>query len=70
MDQMKIIVKGMTCNHCKSNVEKTIKAMQHVSEATVDLDKSLLVVNGDNVDLDEVKKRVEDIGYEYGGVLD
>jgi uncharacterized protein len=65
-----ITVKGMTCNHCKANVEKTIKSLPEISNATVDLDRSLVHVEGDNIDLDEIKKRVEEVGYEYGGIAD
>jgi uncharacterized protein len=65
-----ITVKGMTCNHCKANVEKTIKSLPEISNATVDLDRAIVHVEGDNINLDEIKKKVEEVGYEYGGIAD
>lgn len=69
MNEIKIFVKGMTCNHCKANVEKTIQSMEHVTSAIVDLDKSFVEIGGKDIDLNELKKRIEEIGYEYGGII-
>ena len=32
-----LLVEGMMCNHCKAKVEKTLKAIDGVDEAIVDL---------------------------------
>ncbi|OXT09123.1 heavy metal transport/detoxification protein [Thermoanaerobacterium thermosaccharolyticum] len=61
-----IDVKGMSCNHCKMTVEKSLKALDGVSKATVDLDKANVTVTYDpkKVTIDEMKKAIIDAGYE------
>lgn len=69
MENYKIFVKGMTCNHCKMNVEKSIKSVEGVSSVEVDLDQSIAIIQGNNVDMNEIKKHIDSIGYEYGGIV-
>ncbi|MDW7693241.1 SO_0444 family Cu/Zn efflux transporter [Flammeovirgaceae bacterium SG7u.111] len=68
MNQVTIKVNGMTCNHCKANVEKNIGGMEGVEKALVDLPTAQVVIEGEGLDLDKIKGKVEDIGYEYVGV--
>jgi len=60
-----IKVEGMTCNHCKMNVEKAALNLESVKEAVVDLDKKELAVTfyeGVNY-IEEVKAAVVEAGY-------
>jgi copper chaperone len=59
-------VEGMSCNHCKMAVEKALKTLDGVEDASVDLGAKTVtvefnpsVVNGDNL-----KKTIGDAGYE------
>ena len=70
MNNYNILVKGMTCNHCKMNVEKTLKTIKGISNVQVDLDKNMAMFEGENVNLEEVKKQIDGIGYVYGGLVD
>ena len=36
--EKKMIIEGMKCNHCKMTVEKALKNVEGVEEATVDLE--------------------------------
>ena len=65
MDSIKIKVKGMTCNHCKANVERNINAMDGVKSATVNLESEEVTISGDKLDLEKIKHKVDDIGYEF-----
>lgn len=56
-------VKGMTCNHCKRNVENAISELDGVEEVRVDLASGETQVIGD-VSREDVSKAVESIGYE------
>ncbi len=56
------IVEGMTCNHCAMNVQKAIKSVEGVKNATVDLKAKKAFVWG-NYEKDKLKKAVEDSGY-------
>ena len=59
-----IEIKGMSCEHCKAHVEKSLNAIAGV-EAKVDLKKNIAVVSMENPVADEVlKQAVTDAGYE------
>ena len=60
-----INVNGMMCEHCKATVEKVTKAVEGVSNSTVNLDaKNVTIEYADGTDLDKVKKAITDAGYE------
>lgn len=55
-------IEGMSCGHCKASVEKALKGVTGVTNATVDLSQHEAVING-AADRSELVKAVEDIGY-------
>ncbi len=58
-------VKGMSCHHCKNAVESAVKAIEGVTEATVDLEKGqVTVAMVAPVSLDAISAAVDDAGYE------
>lgn len=59
-------IAGMTCNHCKANVEKNLAKVEGVNSVLVDLDKAIAYVEGNPSD-EAVQKLVDDLGYEYKG---
>lgn len=61
-------VDGMTCNHCKANVEKGISSVAGVENVEVDLASKTATITGKGVNIDDVKNVVESRGYEWGGV--
>jgi len=67
MQNTTVKVNGMTCNHCKANVEKNLAALEGIKSINVDLATSRVTISGEEIDLDKVKSTVEDIGYEYAG---
>jgi len=69
METYKFLVKGMTCNHCKANVENAIKQVSGVNKVDANITNSVTTVEGDNINPDEIKKGVEGIGYVYGGIV-
>jgi uncharacterized membrane protein YraQ (UPF0718 family)/copper chaperone CopZ len=58
-----IHVGGMTCNHCKANVENSIKSAQGVEDVNVDLSTGKVNIKGDSFDLEKIKSGIESIGY-------
>ena len=66
LNEVKYKVEGMTCNHCKASVEKSVNSIAGVEKAEVNLSEQQVVVTG-NVDELEVKKTVEEIGYTFKG---
>ncbi|MGC9344681.1 MAG: permease, partial [Bacteroidales bacterium] len=63
----KVKVEGMTCNHCKMNVENGVRQVPGVKEATVDLNSGEVLIEGDNVDLNKIEEAVNGLGYKYVG---
>lgn len=57
-------VKGMNCNHCRTNVEKAIRRVKGVESVTVDLPTGVATVTGEGIDDEAVKKAVESIGFD------
>jgi uncharacterized membrane protein YraQ (UPF0718 family)/copper chaperone CopZ len=60
-----LAIKGMTCGHCVENVRRALAAAGGVRELSVELGRA--VVAGD-VDGAELRRRVEEAGYEVTGV--
>jgi len=58
-----IQVGGMTCNHCKANVENSIKSSEGVKDAAVDLISGKVIIKGTSFDLEKIKSGIESIGY-------
>lgn len=56
-------IKGMSCSHCKANVEKAIAAVEGVTSVTVDLQSGTADVQGDFV-RQHVTDAVTSAGYE------
>ena len=57
-----ITVKGMNCNHCKSNVEAAILKIAGVKSVEIDLASGRTVVHG-NPNKEDVVKAVEALGF-------
>lgn len=56
-------ISGMTCNHCKANVERAIRGVEGVKGVTVDLVSGTATVTGEH-DAEALIARVRDFGYE------
>jgi copper chaperone len=67
MSEKRIFVRGMNCMHCKNVIETQILKIEGVDKAIVDLDRQIVTISGDEIDLNQVRKLVEDIGYKYDG---
>lgn len=59
-----VIIEGMTCEHCKARVESRLNALDGVS-ARVNLKRKTAVVSMEKeVEDEEIKKAIENAGYE------
>ena len=59
-------VEGMHCNHCKANMEKAALGTKGVTSAEATPAANTLVVTGTATD-DDIRKAVEQAGFEYKG---
>ena len=66
---MKISVTGMTCNHCKKSAENSVSGIQGIKRVIADPSKSEVYIEGDNINLDDVRKHIEDVGFSYHGLM-
>lgn len=58
-------VRGMSCQHCVTSVKRAIAGIQGVEDVRVDLQKGeAWVLAKEDVSLGELRKAVEDAGYE------
>lgn len=62
-----VMVEGMTCNHCKSNVEDAIIKVKGVDGVQADIATGSVRISGNHFNLEKVKEQVENIGYHYRG---
>ena len=68
MQKVKMPVDGMVCNACQSNVKKTIKSIEGVSDVTVNLEQkfALFTFNPQKVKVEQIQKAVNEKGYTAG----
>jgi uncharacterized membrane protein YraQ (UPF0718 family)/copper chaperone CopZ len=60
-------VEGMTCNHCKSSVEKNLSKLDKIEFVEVDLANNAVKITGDNIDNTVIENAVNDLGFNYKG---
>ena len=58
-----IVIKGMHCNHCKSNAERTILAIRGVKDVEIDLASGQAIIHG-NPDKNEITSSLSSLGFE------
>ena len=58
-------IEGMMCNHCRENVEKSLRQLDGVEDVHVDLGKGTAYVKGENIDRDKVIATINSLGYRY-----
>ena len=64
---LKIRVEGMTCNHCKANVEKGLMNLPGIKKVNADPDKNEVYIGGEGFTLAEIEKTIDSLGYHYKG---
>ncbi|MEA1897047.1 MAG: permease [Bacteroidota bacterium] len=58
-----IIVEGMTCSHCKENVEYAIRSVKGVKDVQINLASGEVIFAGKSIDQKKVKDEIEGVGY-------
>jgi len=67
---LSIKIVGMTCVMCLNTVQKTLQNLPGVLEINVNLsaEKAHIIYNENDFSIYDVKKAIEDAGYDYIGV--
>ncbi len=68
MKESKIIVEGMSCSHCKMNIENSINRHAGIKKVTADIKSGEVRLLAENIDFNKVKSAVEMMGYIYKGI--
>lgn len=63
MEIKTIKVEGMTCNHCKSNVETNLEKLSFVENAQVNLVDKTVTLEGDKLEVNKIKETINSLGY-------
>ncbi|MGQ1784371.1 permease [Saccharicrinis sp. GN24d3] len=63
MEIKTIKVEGMTCNHCKANVENNLEKLDFLSKADVNLSDKTVTLKGDNFEMEKIKEVIDSLGY-------
>ncbi|MGB5850529.1 MAG: heavy metal translocating P-type ATPase [Ignavibacteriaceae bacterium] len=65
VQKLSVPVEGMTCASCVARVEKSIKKIDGVEDVYVNLasEKAMLSIDKSKVNIEEIKKAVEEAGY-------
>ncbi|WP_432710097.1 heavy-metal-associated domain-containing protein [Pedobacter sp.] len=64
-------VTGLTCSMCSKATEKSLRTLDFITDVKPDLNKNLFVLSfkkGQPVNLDLIKKKVEDAGFSVGAL--
>ncbi|MCR5350643.1 MAG: cation transporter [Acholeplasmatales bacterium] len=65
MNKCVLNVNGMGCPKCEKKVEDKINQMEGVKDCKASFKKGTVVIKyEDNVNLDEVKNNIKEVGYE------
>lgn len=63
MNKQTIAVEGMTCNHCKNNVEKNLAIIEGVTSVEVNLSQETVNIEG-VFSIDEIVDKINQLGYQ------
>lgn len=60
-------IEGMTCNHCKSSVEKNLMKIEGITSVTADPNQNLVVVEGESISNETISAVINELGFDYKG---
>jgi uncharacterized protein len=63
MNELLIKVDGMTCNHCKSNVENNLRKISGIKDVQIDLSSGKVSIHGEKLDKAEIADTITNLGY-------
>ena len=63
---LKLIVKGMTCNHCKETVTEVINSYNNVNEIKININTGEAFIFGNNLDENKIINSINEVGFSVG----
>jgi copper chaperone len=63
MDEISLIIEGMSCQHCVMRVKKALEGISGVLSADVSIGNAKVKFDGSKTNRDKIAKAVVDTGY-------
>lgn len=63
MKEIIIKVEGMACEGCENRIQNALKNIEGIEKVVANHKEGKVTIIGENVDIDKVKERIEDIGF-------
>ena len=60
-------VTGMTCSHCEANVKRNLEAINGITNVVADNRTDTIKITGYKINIEKVKKTVNELGYKFVG---
>jgi uncharacterized membrane protein YraQ (UPF0718 family)/copper chaperone CopZ len=67
MKNTRVIVAGMHCNHCKMTVENHVGQIKGIQTVQANISTGIVELSGEDFDLEQVREKIENLGYNYKG---
>ena len=65
MKELKLNVEGMVCTGCENRIKKALSTIEGVKKVKANHKEKLVTLKiSDNVDLENIKKVISDLGFE------
>lgn len=62
-------IEGMSCKHCAKSIEDNLKRIDNVKSVKVELEnKRAIIKYKDNIDINEIKNKINELGYQFVGI--
>ena len=58
-----IQIENLKCGGCASTIKKGISAINGVLDVTVDVENSIVTIDSESVDINEIKTKLSHLGY-------
>lgn len=63
MKEIILNVEGMACEGCENRIQNSLKNIEGIEKVVANHKEKIVTIVGENVDIDKVKERIEDIGF-------
>ena len=63
MKEIILNVEGMSCEGCENRIQNSLKNIEGIEKVVANHKEKIVTIVGENVDIDKVKERIEDIGF-------
>ena len=63
---LSLLIKGMTCNHCKEAVKDAVNLCNGIKDVQINLDTGAVLIYGDNIDENKIINSINESGFSVG----